>query len=145
MIKEAGEGVKSALQGDVKIMTFIKGVLVSYIITIPTFVVFAFILSNTSFPEKYISPVVIITTVVSVMFAGLSVTKSIRSKGWLNGAIVGLAYIFILYMVSSLVFNDFSINKNVVTIAFLGVLAGITGGIIGVNLKKNLKSKRRKY
>lgn len=145
MVKEAGEGIKTALPGEIKLMTILKGVLVSYIITIPTFIIFAFILSNTNFPERYINPVVIITTVISILFAGLTATKSIRSKGWLNGAIAGLIYILILYVASSLVFSDFSINKNVVTIAFLGILAGIAGGIIGVNLKKSSKSKRRKY
>jgi putative membrane protein (TIGR04086 family) len=145
MVKEAGEGIKSALPGEVKLISILKGVLVSYVITIPTFVVFAFILSNTNYPEKYIMPVVIITTVISILFAGLTATKSIRSKGWLNGAIVGLLYVCILYMLSSIVFKDFSIDKNVVSISILGALAGIAGGIIGVNLKKNSKLKRRKY
>lgn len=144
MLKDAGEGIKSAINGNYYPLTIIKGILISYVITVPTFMIFAYILTNTNFPEKYISPAVIITTVISILVAGSAVTRNARSKGWLNGAIVGLVYMLVLYITSSLVFMDFSVNGYVVTIMLLGALAGTIGGIVGINLKKGPNTKRKK-
>jgi len=68
----------------------IKGILVSYLFTIPMFAIFAYFLKFTDFPLKYMSTAVIITTLLSIVIAGWISTKNVKSKGWLNGAIVDL-------------------------------------------------------
>lgn len=124
------------------IISLLKGLLVSYIITIPAFMLFALILANTDFPQRLTTPAVVVTTLVSVLTAGAISTKGIRNRGWLNGSIVGLIYMIILYVLSSLVYNDFSIDKYVVTMTIIGILAGAIGGIVGINAKGTAKYKR---
>ncbi len=132
---------KAASADGMSLISVLKGILAAYIITIPAFMLFALILTNTDFPQKLISPAVVVTTVISVLTAGSVSTKGLKSRGWLNGSIVGIIYMFVLYIVSSLIFKDFTIDKYVITMTVIGILTGAIGGIVGINIKKETKYK----
>jgi len=140
-MKQINTAAKSTLNEGISLIVIIKAIIFSYIITIPIFLVFAFILAYTNFPEKFIVPVVVITTIISVLIAGSSVTRNAKSKGWLNGGIVGFVYIAILYIISSIVFDNFIIDKYVITMTVIGTLTGAIGGILGINVKSGSKSR----
>ena len=141
MINSANPSTKAPLNESMDLLSVLKGILIAYVITVPTFMLFALLLTNIDFPERLITPVVVITTVISVLFAGSTSTRGLRSKGWLNGGIVGLIYMLVLYFISSLIFNNFAIDKYVITMAVIGILTGAIGGIIGINMKKSSKYK----
>jgi putative membrane protein (TIGR04086 family) len=122
-----------------------KGILVSYIATIPLFLVFALVLSYTDFPEKYVSPVVVIVSAISIMIAGSTATRKIKNKGWLNGSVVGFIYVLILYILSSFVYNNFTIDRHVLLMTILGIILGSIGGIIGINLKRGSNYSTRSH
>jgi putative membrane protein (TIGR04086 family) len=118
-------------------LMLLKGLLASYIITIPAFMLFALILANVDFPQRLVTPVVVVITVVSVLTAGAVSTKDVRSRGWLNGGIVGLIYMIILYLISSIVYSNFAVDRNVLTMTVIGVLSGAIGGIMSINTRKS--------
>ena len=123
-------------------MSILKGMLAAYIITIPAFMLFALILANTDFPQRLITPAVVVTTIISVLTAGSVSTRGIKSRGWLNGSIVGFIYMLILYFFSSLTYDNFSVDKYVITMTVIGVLTGAIGGILGINIKSGSRIKR---
>lgn len=135
----SNQNAKTAVNENLSTISVLKGILAAYIITIPAFMLFALILSNTDFPQKLISPAVVITTIISVLTAGSVSTKGLKNRGWLNGSIVGLIYMLILYIFSSLIFKNFAIDKYVITMMVIGVLTGAIGGIVGINIKKGSK------
>jgi putative membrane protein (TIGR04086 family) len=141
MIKESAQNLKSNLNERLNIVRITKGILLSYIITIPLFLIFSFILTYSDFPEKYVSPIVIVVTIASILLAGAFSTRGMKSKGWLNGGLVGFIYIFVLYLFSSIVSSNFGIDKRVLSMFMIGILAGSIGGIIGINLKHKAKKK----
>lgn len=143
MIKETGQNLKTTLNERLNIITIIKGIVFSYIITIPLFLIFAFILTYSNYPEKYVSPVVVIVTIASILLAGAFATRRMKSKGWLNGGVVGFIYMFILYLLSSVIFKNFSIDKHIISMGIIGILSGSIGGIIGINLKHKTKKRLR--
>lgn len=59
----------------------------------------------------------------------------IKKNGILNGATIGGGYILILYLVSSILNVNFSLNIQSLVMIIIGILFGILGGIIGVNRK----------
>ncbi|MDQ2085236.1 TIGR04086 family membrane protein [Herbivorax sp. ANBcel31] len=136
MNNKTGQSAKNIMDEHANTLSIAKAILVSYLITLPVFAIFAYILTFTDFPQKYISSFVIITTLLSVVIAGWISTKYIRSKGWLNGGIVGFVYMLVLFLLSSTTFGDFSINKHVVTMFVIGTLTGSIGGILGINFKR---------
>ena len=143
MIAQSSQGTKSPFNEHVSPMTMGKGILVSYIITIPCFFVFAFITTYTSFPEKLITPAVVITTIISILVASSISTRNLRSRGWLNGSLVGLVYMVILYLLSSIIFSNFVIDRYVITMAVIGILTGTIGGVLGINVKRPSRKRAR--
>ena len=143
MFKEASQNIKETINDRSNITKIIKGIIFSYIITIPIFIIFAFILTYTDFPEKFITPAVVIVTITSILMAGSIASKSLKSRGWLNGGIVGLIYMLVLYLLSSILFNNFSLDRQVISMIFIGFLSGSIGGIIGINAKKSSRPRTR--
>lgn len=141
MIRQANQNIKETLKEHINFFTVIKGILFSYLITILIFLVFAFILTYANFPQKFITPVVVSTTIVSILIAGAIVSRSLKTRGWLNGGVVGLIYILLLYTSSSIVLKDFSINRYMISMLLIGLLSGSIGGILGINIKTRSRRK----
>jgi len=140
-VKLVTAGENHVQTGQVSPGAVLKAMLISYLITLPVFLLFALILTYTDFPERMILPAVVITTIISILVAGSTVTRNARRKGWLHGALTGLLYMVILYVAGSLAFGDFSINRYGITMVCIGILTGAIGGILGINIKKPTKKK----
>ncbi|MCX8130232.1 MAG: TIGR04086 family membrane protein [Clostridia bacterium] len=143
MDKQANQGLTNSIKNRMDMMSIIKGLVIAYAFTLPTFFLFSLILSYTDFPDKYITTVVIIITVMSILIAGMVSSRNVGSKGWLNGAIVGFIYVLVLYFLSSIILRDISINRSVISMTAIGILAGSIGGIVGINIKANSRVRSR--
>lgn len=117
------------------IKRIIKGSIISIIITLIALVIFASILTYTSVAETSIPTVTIIITVISILIGSSLSMITIRKNGILNGAIIGLIYILTIYLLSSIIERDFTLNTYSIVMIISSVLAGALGGIIGVNRK----------
>lgn len=136
MINKTSQTAKNIMSEHANIVSMIKGIGIAYFITIPLFMVFAFFLTYMDFPEKFLSTAVIITTLISLIVAGWSSTCKVRSRGWLNGGIIGLVYMAILFVASSVAYRDCAINSHVIIMFVIGMITGSIGGILGINLRK---------
>ena len=58
-----------------------------------------------------------------------------EKKGIINGALVGLIYILTIYIISSIAKGNFGITINSIILIASAIIAGMLGGIIGVNIK----------
>jgi putative membrane protein (TIGR04086 family) len=128
-------GLKKSLDEHVNIIRVAKGLIFSFLITLPCFFIFALFLTYTDFPEKYTSMAVLITTVISVLVASAYSTKNVKHKGWMNGCFVGLLYVTILYLASSIVDKNFMLNFSGILTFFIGAIVGCLGGILGINMR----------
>ena len=112
-----------------------KGVLISIIFTIVSLTIFALLLVNTDMSENLIQPVIIGVTGVSIMLGSCMINKKRKKRGILNGCVIGVLYICILYLASSVANEmNFSMNLRTIGMATVGIIGGAVGGIIGVNL-----------
>ena len=112
-----------------------KGVIISYIFTFASFLIFAILLSTTNISDSYISGVICIISILSVLIGSATCTKKVSSYGLVWGSIVGLIYSLLTYIISSLLFVGFAIPLSSFYLILLSVLFGAIGGIIGINLK----------
>ncbi len=124
--------------------TIMKSVLMAYVMTLIIFLIFSIVLTYTDFPESTIPTIVVVATIISIIFGAMRVSRRTKCKGWLNGSIVGVLYMIILYIISILAFKGFTIDRYVLYMLFLGLVTGAFGGIVGVNLKSNRKYKVKK-
>ena len=139
MINKTSQTAKNIINEHANIVSMVKGIGIAYLITIPLFMVFAFFLTYMDFPEKLLSSAVIITTLISIIVAGWTSTCNVRSRGWLNGGIIGFMYMTILFLASSLAYRDYTMNSHVIIMLIIGVVTGSIGGILGINLRREPK------
>lgn len=118
------------------IVKIIKGSTVAIIITLLGLIIYSVILASTGIGENTINYVVIGISALSILIGSIISVSKIAKKGMLNGAIVGGVYIVIIYLLSSIINLNFDINSNSIILIAFSMVAGMLGGVIGVNIKK---------
>lgn len=117
------------------ILIIAKGELIAYIISGILFILYGLLLTLSSLSESTMPTAIMIISIVSIALSSIYVAIVAEVKGWLNGAITGLIYMIILFLISLLFKTSVSFDKFVLFRLFMGFVIGILGGIIGVNLK----------
>ncbi len=139
MYHEEYQAVKDTGAVKCGLINFGKAMLWAFGFTAVLFFLEALLLTYTPVSEKLIPFFVILTAVVSVIFAGMRASRTAKSKGWLNGALTGILYILILYFISSLAGDGFYMNAYILVMLAVSVFAGAIGGILGINLSDKRK------
>ena len=114
---------------------FLKEFFISLIISIILIMILAIILSKTSITEEIITPSIIFISSISVMIGSFRISKNKKEKGIINGLFFGIIYMFSLYIISSVFTHSFYLTGNSIIMICIGIITGIIGGIIGVNLR----------
>ncbi len=115
-------------------INILKGILISFVITAILFLLFSVLLSFTSLSENTITPVIVVITGISIL-AGSSITCiKIKKRGLIIGGLIGFLYFSLLYLVSSILSNNYSVNLNSLIMLSISCFSGIIGGIVGVNI-----------
>lgn len=118
-----------------RLKNIIKGVIISIIFTLIILFIFSIILTYTNISESFITPVIIVTTAISI-FIGSSIGNfKMNKNGLLNGAMIGGIYLISIYLLSGIVNHNFSLSTQSIIIIVAGIVCGMFGGIIGVNKK----------
>lgn len=113
---------------------FLRETIISFILSLILIFILAFIISKTTVSESIIVPGIIVISSVSIMFGGIRLSKAKKQKGLINGALLGIIYMAGMYLISSIILKDFSLNVKSLIMILSGMLGGVLGGIIGVNL-----------
>lgn len=129
LIQEAG-GVKV----NQNLKRVIKGSIFAIVISLIAVFIYALILTYTNVSENTITPVIIVIAGISILIGSYISNLKIKKQGMLNGALVGLIYMLFIYITSSITFTGFNLNMNSIIMILVGMITGIIGGIIGVNL-----------
>lgn len=116
-------------------MKILKGSVISIIISMILLSLFAILLTYTNINENTMPTVIIIITALSILIGSQISTRSIKKNGIVNGILVGVIYVTFLYLLSSIVSKNFSMNNNSIIMIATSIAIGGLGGIIGVNRK----------
>lgn len=121
--------------GGNKFLLMVKGIAISMILSLLMMLILSMVLSFSSVKENVIMPTVIFISAFSILVSSFLVAKRIESKGIIYGSLLGLIYMLMLYLLSSILNFDFSLNTNAVVMITFGIVGGAIGGVLGVNLK----------
>ena len=120
---------------DSNFVRIIKGSILSIILTIICLLIFSLILAYNNIQEKTMIPVITAVTAISILAGSIISVSKIEKKGIINGTLVGLIYILTIYIISSIAKGNFEITINSIILIASAIIAGMLGGIIGVNIK----------
>lgn len=116
-------------------LKILKGVGISVLFTLICLTFFSALLTYTNLSESLIQPVVISVTGISILVGSFFATRKINKNGIIKGVSVGLIYILLIYVISSVVNGgNFAVTIGSVIMILVGILCGVIGGIIGINI-----------
>jgi len=125
----------SFFKSDKPSICILKGILISFLFTLCMLIIFSVLLVYTNLSEQTIRPVIITITGISILIGSSLGTRKLHKNGLLSGGIIGSSYILLLYLISSTLNSNFSINWVSIIMIIVGLIGGIFGGVIGVNTK----------
>ena len=117
-------------------INILKGTIISMLLTLILLTIYSALLSFTNISENTITPVVLVMTGISILIGSSMSSIHIKKQGMLNGGLIGLIYMLFIYILSSIFLVGFELNLNCILMITTGVITGMLGGIIGVNLSK---------
>ena len=122
-----GEEKMELIENQSPIFSIIKGTIIAFLFTLVALTIFSLLLVYTDLSEATIQPVIITVTGISLLIGSSIGTKKLKKNGLVNGAIIGILYIFIIYILSSVLKSNFTLN--LMSLIMIGV--GLIGGILG--------------
>lgn len=126
---------KQASVGAIKILKYIKALLISLIVTFSLIIIFALVIKWTNLKDSVITPVNLVIKGISVFLGALILTKG-STKGLLHGILFGAVYTIIAFSVFSLLVGEFLLGVGFLSDIAFSAVVGAIAGIIGVNIKK---------
>lgn len=128
--KNAETGFFSSLPG-----CMIKGIFVGAFTGVLFLLISALLIAYTPVSESLSGTLVFACVAISAMFCGMISSKSVKSKGYLKGALGGIIYISLLYILSSVICGKCTFTVHTMLMFFTGIFAGALGGIFGINMQ----------
>lgn len=114
----------------------VKGMAIAYALTCIFFIAYGLILTYTNISEQSLPMVALICTAVSSAVAGYDWAKCRKKKGLLMGLAAGLVYTALLFIVTALASDTFTMGISKIMTLIVALAGGGVGGILGVNGKK---------
>ena len=111
----------------------VKGSVIAIISTFIMLVIFSTLLTYTNISEQVINPVLIVIISISILIGSSIGNKKIKKNSTVYGALVGIIYILVMFIISNILNNSFSITLANIVFLGIGMVLGILGAIIGVN------------
>ena len=114
------------------VSSVLKGAILAVSLTLVLILLFAFIIKVANIPDSVIMPVNQFIKIASIFFGTYLTLKKIEK---LTGALIGLLYTMLAYLVFSLLGGQFNLDASLfIDMAFALVIGGLCG-IFAVNKK----------
>ena len=119
------------MQKNIKVISWIKSLLASYIVTGISLLVLTFFMYKFELNEKIVSAAIVGIYVVSTLIGGMIIGKLTKSKRYLWGMVLGIIYFVLLLLITLGVYRTLNGDSvSIVTSLILCAGGGMTGGMI---------------
>lgn len=122
------------LRDKIKPMYWLKGLVLSFMITIVLITIMSLLLRFTDLREGKLPLLNNIIMLMSIALSSMYMAIKVREKGWLNGAALGFGYYLIIILINFVVLKSVPLNMVTAVKLMMSVLIGSIGGMIGINL-----------
>lgn len=112
----------------------LRGLALAFIITFILLLIVAFVLRFTDVKESNISLLNNLALTASIVFSSAILGRKVKDRGWLNGAILGFLYYFIIIILNLLFNRPLNFSMFLIIRLIIATALGAIGGMIGINL-----------
>lgn len=117
-----------------KLKYYSINLVISYLIALFFLFISSVIFTYTNINDNYLNTFVFISIIISAMIGSLLMGRKIKEKGIVYGALFGIIYCLLIYLFTSIIYTGFFVSNTLWVYLGVSTLAGIVGGIIGVNI-----------
>jgi len=114
-------------------LILLRGILLALIFSLVMLLVISLILYLTALTERVALYLVYGVSIVAILWGAAYAARRIGTRGWLNGGIIGVAYVLLMLGGGLLIVDDMTIGWSLAVKVFLGFIFGAIGGMWGVN------------
>jgi len=118
----------------INIIGIFTGALISYILTLGFFIIYALLLTFTAVSELTLPTLTLLITIIGIVLSGALSARRTTSKGWLNGGIAGILYVTIMLILGTFFVKELGPTSSWAVKYAWGAVLGALGGMIGINL-----------
>jgi putative membrane protein (TIGR04086 family) len=133
MMKTVSE--KQSLSVRQLVMPGLIGILGAFIASVLLLIVFAIVMSVKDMPSSIILPFACISVSVGAFCGGFVASRLYRSHGLIVGAVTGLVFYLILYLIG-IMMRQAGLNTSMLLKLILSTVFGALGGVTGVNFRR---------
>ena len=112
-----------------------KFLILSYVIAIILLCLTAVIFAYTNINDSLINIFVFAIIVITNLIGSTLLSRKIKKRGLITGLLFGVIYFLIIYLLSAIFYTGFFVNQVVGMYLLMTTIAGMVGGIIGVNIR----------
>ena len=121
---------------NIEFLLIIKGALCAVCISLVGILLFALLIRFANVSDNLIMPINQVIKIASIFIGCVYVLKSDNRYGAKRGALIGLVYSLLAYVVFSVLSSSFTIGLSTLYDILFSTVAGLISGIIAVNLRK---------
>lgn len=114
----------------VMVKSISKGVLCAVVVTLLFILGFALLVQLTGISNNVIAPVMQVVKVICIFVAVAIAIKPAKSKGWLYGALVGLLYMVLTFLIFAMIDGKFTVGISALSDLLFQVLVGMVSAVI---------------
>lgn len=112
----------------------IRGLGLAFIITFVLLLIVTLLLRFTEIKESNIVLLNNLVLIISIVFTSGLLGRRLKEMGWLNGAILGFFYYFIIIILNLLFNRPLDLGIILLFRLIIASVLGAIGGMIGINL-----------
>lgn len=117
-----------------KLKAFSISLVVSFIVATIFLFISSAIFAYTNMNDRHLESFVLAAITISVLVGSTLLSRKIKEKGMILGALFGALYCIIIYLFNVIAFSGFFFTNTLAIYLAICVLSGIIGGVIGVNI-----------
>jgi len=110
-----------------------RGILLALLFSLVMILVIALLLYSSALPESTAPYLVYAVSIMAILWGSAHAARRIGSRGWLNGGLVGIAYVLVMLGGGLIASLGIAPGWTLVAKLFLGFIFGAAGGMWGVN------------
>lgn len=122
----------------------LSGLAVALILTFAVLLLLAALLFYLNVGSSWAAPVATVFALLALFFGAKIAAKGLQGRGFVLGAIVGILYYIFIYILSVLLFSQFTFTVQTASFMLIGALTGCIGGAAGQNAPEQKPKKRKK-
>lgn len=118
----------------VKIKNYTVSLLIAFVVAAIFLCVSAAIFTYTNINDRHLQTFVFGTVFISNLVGATLLSRKVKEKGLIYGALFGFIYCLLIYLITALAFTGFVFTNTLGIYVAVCIVSGMVGGIIGVNL-----------